>query len=89
MENNRLPRVSETIGEMLDTFRQRRDWEVSGLAEVLPQYVTDHNDRQAYRDIDQQVNALARALDKIIDRLGKWQAEAVKIESSVECFYGE
>jgi flagellar motility protein MotE (MotC chaperone) len=84
-----LPHVSDELAEMLRVFRERRDSEVSELAYVLPQYVTDPDDKQAYRDIDRQVNALARAFDRMIAKLEKWQAEAEKIEASVTCFYGE
>ncbi len=84
-----LPKVSSTLASMLDTFRSQRDNEISALAEVLPQYVQDHRDTAAYRAIDRQVNALARALDKMIAKLARWQAEAEKIESAVENFYGD
>ena len=84
-----LPKVSEEIGAMLDTFRGNRDSEIQALAEVLPQYITDHNDRDAWWNCDRQVNKLATALDKMIARLAKWQTEAQKIEASVENFYGD
>ena len=85
----KLPKVSEQLHEMLATFEANRDNEVSMLAEVLPQYVTDHNDRDAYRRIDRQVNALSRALDKMIKLLATARDKAEAIESSVDSFYGD
>ena len=84
-----LPKVGEELAAILETFRSQRDNEVSILAEVLSQYVQDHRDTAAYRDIDRQVNAFACGLDKMIGRLAKWQAEAEKIEGAVENFYGD
>lgn len=84
-----LPHVSETIAEMLETFRAQRDNEVSMLAEVLPQYLTDHNNSAAYRAIDRQVDQLAKSLDRMIAFLEKAEQQASRIESSCENFYGE
>lgn len=84
-----MTHISDTLEQLREELQSARDSEVSMLAEVLPQYVQDHNNKAAYRDIDQQVNALARAIDRMIAKLGKWQAEAEKIEQSVENFYGD
>jgi hypothetical protein len=85
-----LPHVSETIESMLTDFRLLRDREIEGLAFVLPQYVADHNDKQAYRDIGRQVNQLARSLDRMIAALTQWQKKAKAIEQSCEKnFYGD
>jgi hypothetical protein len=66
-----------------------RDNEISMASKVLEQYVTDHNDKAAYREIDRKVNALAKAWDRMIDRLDRWHTEAVRIEGSVDNFYGD
>lgn len=84
-----LEHVSEVLAELRDNMMKARDNEISTASEVLGQYVTDHNDKQAYRDIDKQVNKLARAWDKMIDKLRKWEAEAYKIENSCDNFYGD
>ena len=84
-----MPRVSETLNEMARRMRAARDNEVACLAEVLPQYITDHNDSAAFRACDRQVAKFARAIDKMIARLEKWETEAEAIEESVDCFYGE
>jgi hypothetical protein len=84
-----LPNVSASLEEMLDRFQRDRDNEISALAEVLPQYIQDHNDRAAYREVDRQVNALAKALDRMIAFLRKSVKQADAIEKSVENFYGD
>lgn len=61
-----MDHISETLQSLANDLRQRKDSEVSELAFVLPQYVQDHNDTAAYRAIDKQVNALARAYDRMI-----------------------
>jgi endonuclease IV len=84
-----MEHVSKTLQTLLDELRSEKDSEVSMLAEVLPQYVTDHNDKQAYRDIDKQVNALARSWDRMISLIEKTAGKAETIENSVESFYGD
>ncbi len=81
--------ISTTLGELLADLRKNRDNEISMASEVLGQYVTDHNDTDAYREIDRQVNQLARSWDRMIAKLEKWEAEAIKIEESCENFYGD
>jgi uncharacterized protein YukE len=51
--------------------------------------VQSHHDAHAYRQIEKNCNALARALDRMIEKLNKWEGEARKIEQSVENFYGD
>jgi hypothetical protein len=84
-----MDHVSIVLSRLKNDLYSARDNEVSMASEVLAQYVTDHNDAQAYRDIDRQVNQLARAWDRMISRLEKWQAEAEKIEAQAENFYGD
>ena len=84
-----MERVSEKIQRMLEVFRCERDGELSMAEEVLCQYVTDHNDKAAYRAIDRQVNALAKAFDRMEKLLTDTIAKADKIENSVENFYGD
>lgn len=83
-----MEHVSATLNELREALAKARDNEISTAAEVLGQYVTDHNDTTAYRAIDRQVNQLARAWDRMIAKLEKWEAEAAKIEASCENFYG-
>lgn len=83
-----LPRVSETLEKMADMLYRARDREVSMAAEVLVQYITDPSPA-AYRSVDRQVNALARAFDRLISKCQTWAKEAQKIENSVENFYGD
>ncbi len=84
-----MDHVSETLNDLREAMVKARDNEISTASEVLAQYVTDHNDKDAYRQIDRQVNQLAKAWDKMIARLEKWGSEAEKIESSCEGFYGD
>lgn len=84
-----LPKVSDTLGEMLKTFTARCGEEVCEFGSVLVQYITDHNDKAAFRRVDRNVAKLSRAFDRMIAKLTKWQAEALKIEQSVENFYGD
>jgi hypothetical protein len=58
-------------------------------ADVAGQYVTDHNDKEAYRAIDREVNRLAKAWDRMITLLDKTIAKAEAIEGSCENFYGD
>jgi hypothetical protein len=84
-----MEHVSDTLNELRTALVSARDNEISMASEVLGQYVTDHNDRAAYRRIDRQVNQLAKSWDRMIARLEKWETEAIKIESSCEGFYGD
>lgn len=84
-----MEHVSTVLAELRARLIKDRDNEVQELAFILPQYVTDSNDTAAYRAIDRQVNQLARAWDRMITRLEKWEAEAEKIEASCENFYGD
>jgi hypothetical protein len=84
-----MTHVADALDELLDELRANRDSEVATLAEVLPQYVQDHNDREAYKDIDRQVNAPAQAWDKMIALLERTAKRASKIEDSVDGFYGD
>lgn len=81
--------VSEYLADTLADMRARRDNEIAMADEVLGQYITDHNDSRAYREKEAQVNRLARAWDRMIAKLEKWEAEARKIEGSCENFYGD
>lgn len=81
--------VSEYLANTLEDMWQRRDAEIRMADEVLDQYITDHNDSRAYREKEAQVNRLARAWDKMIAKLKRWEAEARKIEGSCENFYGD
>jgi wobble nucleotide-excising tRNase len=84
-----MDHVSDTIAQLREDMVKARDNEISEASFVGSQYITDHNDRAAYAALDKQVNQLARAWDKMIARLEKWEAEALKIEQSCEGFYGD
>ena len=84
-----MDHVSETVQDLLETLRQNRDNEVSMAAEVLPQYITDHNDKDAYREVDRQVNRLARQWDAMIRLLERTLPKIEKIEQGCENFYGD
>lgn len=84
-----MEHVSEVLSNLRETLAKARDNEISEAVFILPQYVTDHNDKAAYREIDRKVNALAKAWDKMIAKLEKWEVEAEKVEASVENFYGD
>lgn len=84
-----MEHVSDTLSELREALSKARDNEISTASEVLGQYVTDHNDTAAYRRIDRQVNQLAKAWDRMLARLEKWETEAQKIEASCENFYGD
>lgn len=85
----KIRKVSTTLTTLRDELIARREHEISMAAEVLGQYVTDHNDRDAYKEIDRQVNRLAKAWDKMIAKLERWSAEAESIEASADNFYGD
>jgi hypothetical protein len=84
-----MDHVSDTLNELREALQKARDNEISTARECLGQYVTDHRDTAAYRQIDRQVNQLAKAWDRMIARLDKWQTEAATIEASCENFYGD
>ena len=75
--------VIERLKELRDQVSNERDSELEGLAYVLPQYVTDHRDRTAYRQIDRQCNALARAIDRTIAVLDRAIADVEKAEGKI------
>lgn len=81
--------VSNVLGELRDNLQKKRDNEVSIAHEVGSQYITDHNDRDAFKRLDRSVNQLARAWDRMIARLDKWIADAERIETSCDNFYGD
>lgn len=87
--NVSIEHVSDALSDIRAQLVKARDNEIMMANEVLRQYVTDHNDASAYRAIDKQVNQLARAWDRMIVKLDKWEWEAVKIEASCENFYGD
>lgn len=84
-----MEHVSTTLSTMRAELYAARDNQISMASEVAGQYVTDHNDRDAYRAIDREVTRLARAWDRMIACLDKWEAEAKRIEASCENFYGD
>jgi hypothetical protein len=84
-----MTHVSDTLNQLREELVKSRDSEISMASEVMGQYVTDHNDAGAYREIDREVNRLAKAWDRMIAKLEKWEAEAVKIEGGCENFYGD
>ncbi len=81
--------ISTVLEELAAELSKRKDSEVEGLSFVLPQYVADHNDKAAYRAIDKQVNALAKAYDRMIALIEKTAKQAQVIEQSVDSFYGD
>lgn len=83
-----VPVVSELLEQLAEDFFKRRDYELMAAQDAY-QYITDHRDRAAFREVDRQINALARAWDRMIDKLQKWAKEARAIERSVPSFYGD
>lgn len=81
--------IAETLQTTLEEMRRNRDNEISMASEVRMQYITDHNDKAAYREADREVNRLAKAWDRMIALLEKTVASAEKIEASCEGFYGD
>lgn len=84
-----MDHISEVISDLRAEMVKARDNEIMMAQECGIQYITDHNDREAWRALDREVNRLARAWDKMIAKLEKWQAEAEKIENACENFYGD
>lgn len=84
-----MEHVSVTLADMRAELYKARDNELMMASDCAGQYITDHHDTEAFDAIDREVNRLARAWDKMIARLDKWQAEAEKIEASCENFYGD
>jgi hypothetical protein len=79
-----LTKVSAKLAELREELYKARDNEISMANECASQYVTDHGDKSSYRDIDRAINRLAKAWDKMIDKLDKWTVEAEKIEASCD-----
>lgn len=84
-----MEHVSEVLESLLTDLRKNRDNEVSTASEVLTQYITDHNDREAYRAVDRQITRLARAWDQMIAHMERSLTRAVAIEGKCENFYGD
>jgi len=84
-----MEHVSARLLAMANDLGKARDNEVSMAQEVLGQYVQDHRDKDAYRQIDRQVNALARAWDRMEFLLRKSAERAEAIEARAENFYGD
>jgi len=84
-----MEHISTALESIADVLRNNRDNEVTLAGDVLVQYIIDHHDKAAYRAVDRQVNALARAWDRMIAKLDKWAEEARKIEGSCDNFYGD
>jgi two-component sensor histidine kinase len=84
-----LTHISDLLAACAKDMRDRRDNEISTAGEVLVQYITDHNDKAAFQEVDRKVNALARAYDRMIVKLDKWTEEARKIEESCDNLYGD
>jgi uncharacterized protein with von Willebrand factor type A (vWA) domain len=82
-------KISELLKDAREHLARNRDNEVMTASEVLSQYITDHNDKEAYRENERQVNRLTKAIDKMIAKLQRWEAEANTIESSCGNFYGD
>lgn len=83
-----MEHVSTELARLACELATRRDGEIATASEVLTQYITYPN-ASAYREVEQQVNALARSWDRMIAKLDKWREEAEKIEASVMNFYGD
>lgn len=84
-----ISKVATILGQLHDELSKARDSEIQTASEGLAQYITDHNDKAAWRENDKAVNRLAKAWDKMISKLEKWQAEAEQVEASCENFYGD
>lgn len=84
-----MEHVSTMLKAKRDELFAARDNELMTASEVLTQYVTDHNDREAYRNIDREVNQLARAWDAMIKLLDQMIEKAEKIEAKATNFYGD
>lgn len=81
--------ISTQLQDILDELVSSRDNEIMMAQECGSQYITDHNDKEAWRALDRDVTRLSRAWDKMIAQVEKWQAAAEKIENSCENFYGD
>lgn len=88
MDISKSNKISDILNDLASDVDDKGDEEVSLLSEVLPQYVQDHNDAAAYRDIDRQVNALSRAYQRIVTKITKCADDVKKIEKSID-IYGE
>jgi hypothetical protein len=83
-------KFSERLRELAIETDKMREQEVTLAEEVLPQYIIDHNDREAWRDVDRQVNALNRQWEKLVSVIEKAADAVRKIESDPNVnLYGE
>lgn len=81
--------VSQMLNQALDELRANRDNELSMYGEVLSQYVTNHNNKSAYRENDRKVNKLAKAFDRMERFLERAAKQAEAIELSADNYYGD
>lgn len=84
-----ISKVSEILAQLHDELSKARDGELMMASECLTSYVQDHNDQAAWRENERAINRLAKAWDKMIAKLEKWQAEVSAIEASADNFYGD
>src|SRR6516165_2135447 len=84
-----MERIADKLTELRNELFRNRDNELMTLAESLSSYISNWNDSSTYRENERQVNALARAIDRMLALLDKTIAQATKIENSVDSFYGD
>jgi hypothetical protein len=79
----------ETLETLLAELRKNRDSEISMADEVMVQFITDHNDKAAFREKDRAIAKLASAYDRMEALLVRTLKQAEKIESSCYSYTGE
>lgn len=84
-----MKHISEQLSDIAMELRNRRDSEIMAASEVLAGYVQDHNDKQAYRNNERQVNRLAKAWDRMIALVERTEIQATRIENDFDNFYGD
>ena len=84
-----MEHIADKLTELRNELFRNRDNEIAMLDEVLNSYVSHWNDEDQHRENERQVNALTRAIDRMLALLDKTIAQATTIENSVDSFYGD
>ena len=81
--------ISEMLEAKAAELRKERDSEVMMASEVAVQYISNSQDREAFKRADREATKLAKAWDQMIALLERAAQRAFEIEQKCENFYGD